>query len=334
MERHTDAFKRQLLDDGVLHHEDAALVPLTGGVSSEIYRVQDGSRTLVVKRALRQLRVKDPWFAPVSRNRHELEYLRVVGSLVPGAVPALLDSGPWRGYVVMEYLGDDVTSWKYLLLAGRCEAVHATKAGTILGTIHAQTWDVVGMSDRFGSTSMFHELRTSPYLLTTGERNPSLRDAIEAEACRIESTRRVLLHGDFSPKNIMVGPNRFAVLDCEVAWFGDPSFDVAFLLNHLLLKSLHRPDDRPALCALAEAVWRAYADALGAERAAEVERPLPMLLPMLVLARIDGKSPVEYLSEPHRALAKAFVMDYLKHPAGTLRDTLARWSGFLQEVGA
>ncbi|MEX0775235.1 MAG: phosphotransferase [Phycisphaeraceae bacterium] len=328
----TITFRNQLLADGVIRHPDAALKPLTGGVSSEIYLVEDGDRVFVVKRALAQLRVKDEWKADVSRNRYEQEYLRVVGALLPEAVPALLNASPGRGYFAMEYLGDGMANWKQLLLAGRCDSAHSTAAGTVLGRIHARTWDDLGLRDRFDSTSNFHQLRTSPYLLTTGQRNPALRDQFEAEAHRVEGNRRALVHGDFSPKNIMIGDHRIVVLDCEVAWFGDPSFDVAFLLNHLLLKSLHRPADRATLLAMAQGAWHAYAQALGQARAAEVQRPLPTLLPMLTLARVDGKSPVEYLSVENRAVAKAFVLAYLKSPAPSLDELLARWSDYLKKV--
>lgn len=154
---------------------------------------------------------------------------------------------------------------------------------------------------------------------------------IRVEATRLRATRRCLVHGDYSPKNLLVGCDRLVVLDCEVAWFGDPCFDVAFLLNHLLLKALHLTDQSVDFVGLASTAWASYQRALGdPDRMALVAVPLLTLLPMLMLARIDGKSPVEYLTGEVKRQAvrefaagailgqkaqdpEAFFIDWLRH---------------------
>lgn len=254
----TSEFLDVLLADGVVRNADAALTPLTGGVSSEIYLVQDGAERFVVKRALAKLKVADEWLADVGRNAFEVEYMRVAEPLVPGAVPTIRAVSTEHGYFAMEFLEGGFENWKVLMMAGVVEPAYARKAGRVLGTIHRGTWGDEAVRSRFDTTENFRQLRTDSYLLTTGKRHPKLEQLFTEEVKRIESTRRCLVHGDFSPKNLLVKGERLVVLDCEVAWYGDPAFDVAFLLNHLFLKALHLPERRGELLGMARGFWEVY----------------------------------------------------------------------------
>jgi aminoglycoside phosphotransferase (APT) family kinase protein len=298
---------------------------MDGGVSSEIYLVEDGTRKFVVKRALAKLKVKDDWFADVGRNRSERDYVECVGRMLPGAVPQLLFSSAEDGYFGMEYLGEDFLNWKHVLLDGVFSADHAALAGRILGEIHRRTAGDEGLRKQFDTTQIFHQIRMEPYLLTTGERHPELRALFDAEARRIEATREALVHGDFSPKNILIRGDRMVLLDCEVAWYGDPVFDVAFFLNHLFLKSLHHAPRRCGGDEMVDAFWRAYAKERSADEAVAIEKRLVPLLLMLLLARVDGKSPVEYLAAPKQKLIRAFVAEHLPSPPGSLRALREIW---------
>ena len=180
----------------------------------------------------------------------------------------------------------------------------------------------------FDTTSNFHQLRTDPYLLTTGRRHSDLQQAFEQEALRLERTRECLVHGDYSPKNMLVGKGRVVLLDCEVAWYGDPAFDLAFLINHLLLKSLfHSPVTTP-LQQLIEVFLATYYQERAVEPAQKVNLHLRIgrLLLMLLLARIDGKSPVEYLTnEQKRDFVRNFVRWRLSSARFDLGEIIADW---------
>lgn len=330
----SDEFLALLRADGTVRHAGATLTPLTGGVSSEIYLVRDGEERFVVKRALAKLNVPDDWFADVGRNAYEVEYLRTAGALVPGAVPTLRTAPPGHGYFAMEFLKAGFENWKALMLRGVAEEAHARAAGEVLGTIHRETWDDAAVRRRFDTTAGFRELRTDPYLLTTGRRHPDLEGLFAEEVGRIERNRRCLVHGDFSPKNMLIRGERLVVLDCEVAWFGDPTFDAGFLLNHLFLKALHRPGQRGRQLKMVRAFWAAYSARLGPERAAEVGRALPRLLLMLMLARVDGKSPVEYLrdDEAAKATIRDFTTRHLRRVPGSLEELTALWGSRLEEI--
>lgn len=308
--------------------EPAELVPLRGGVSSDIVCVQaaDG-RKFVVKRALAKLKVKDEWLADTGRNRAEQAWFAYAARLAPAAVPRLLHRGP--DWFAMEFLGGDLANWKEELLAGRANLAHARRAGAFLGAMHRVSWGDAEARDTFATGRNFHDLRIEPYLVTTGRRMPALRAAFEAEAARLAATALALVHGDFSPKNLLVGDDRLVVLDAEVAWFGDPAFDLAFLLTHLHLKALVHAARPDALLELVPVFWTSYGEALGAHADAALEARTVRLLLMLLLARVHGKSPVEYLDASRRERVTRFGSAHLPAPPDTVSSLTAAWKNAL-----
>jgi len=305
--------------------EPAELVPLSGGVSSDIVCVRgaDG-RKFVVKRALAKLKVKDDWFADVSRNRSEQAWFAYVARFAPDAIPRVLFRAD--DWFAMELLEGDLATWKIDLLAGRADVVHARRAGELLGLVHRLSWADPEARENFATGRNFFELRISPYLVTTGEREPELREHFEAEAARLAATELALVHGDYSPKNLMVGAGRFVVLDAEVAWFGDPAFDLGFLLTHLHLKALRHAARPNPLLALIPAFWNSYVGALGANADAALESRAVRLVLMLMLARVRGKSPVEYLDVDQQAVVSRFVRRHLPAPPKDLAALTAAWT--------
>jgi aminoglycoside phosphotransferase (APT) family kinase protein len=307
--------------------------PLTGGVSSEIHLVEDEGRRFVVKRALAKLKVRDDWFADTGRSGVEQAYLRVVGALVPGCVPRVLHADAQAGWFAMEYLGDELVNWKGQLLKGCAEAATCRRAGEVVGTIHRETWGDAGIAREFDTGGNFHQLRIEPYLETTARRVPELAEFLLEEAARLQGTALALVHGDFSPKNMLVAPGRLVILDAEVAWYGDPVFDVAFLLNHLLLKALLHADAPEAMIEGAEVFWAAYGETLGAKADAEFEARTARLLLCLMLARIHGKSPVEYLTDPlKQRYVVEFVRAHLPRPPRLLADLVGAWREGLRHL--
>lgn len=288
---------------------------LTGGVSSEIYRVDTARGPCCVKRALARLKVQAVWEAPVERNRYEREYLALAAAVVPGAVPAVLAADDASGSFAMTYLDPvDHPVWKAELLAGRADPAAATAVGDRLGRIHAATADRADLEERFPTADLFDALRLEPYLTATAVAHPDLAARIGALRDRTATTRRVLVHGDVSPKNVLVGPAGPVLLDAECATVGDPAFDLAFCANHLLLKCRFRPAARDGYLACLRALADAYLAHVTWEAPAEVEARTASLLPALLLARIDGKSPVEYLDDTARSAARGSARAMLSQP--------------------
>lgn len=320
---------------GLLGHSGGArFLPLAGGVSSDIWRVDlpDG-RVICVKRALAKLKVAADWYAPVSRNACEWAWIEFAARHVPAAVPRPLAHDAAAGLFAMAFLPpEDHPVWKQQLLAGQVDAATAAAVGTVLGTLHQASSGDAALARAFDTGANFHALRLEPYLLATAQRHPDLAARLAALAERTASTRRALVHGDVSPKNILVGPHGPVFLDAECAWYGDPAFDIAFCLNHLLLKCLVRPAERGRLRASFDAFVDAYFARAGFEPRAELEGRAASLLPGLFLARVDGKSPVEYLTgEDQRSLVRRAAAALLRQPPARLADVAAHWHALLAE---
>ncbi|HEY5633908.1 MAG TPA: aminoglycoside phosphotransferase family protein [Burkholderiaceae bacterium] len=304
--------------------EAPALTPLAGGVSSDIYRVDLPAGPVCVKRALAQLKVAAPWFAPVQRNRYEAAWLRFANDACPGSAPRVIAEDAQGLAFAMPYLPpDEHPPWKARLRDGAVDPAFAAEVGARLGAIHAASADSAAIARRFATDASFHAIRLEPYLLATARVHADLAPALEQLARRTAGTRRVLVHGDVSPKNILCGPAGPILIDAECAWFGDPAFDLAFCLNHLLLKSAWRPAHHAAYQASFRALARAYLERVRWEPARELEARAATLLPALMLARIDGKSPVEYLRS---ARNKALVRDFARASMGTPAPTGAHAS--------
>jgi aminoglycoside phosphotransferase (APT) family kinase protein len=326
-------FRRQLFRDGVIHDPNAHLRPLTGGVSSDIYLVEDGDRRMVAKRALATLRVQEPWTADVSRNRVEMEALRFIGGLVPNVAPKLLVADPNKNYFVMEYFDARFLNWKQLLLSGTCCDIHARIAGGTLGVLHRRTWGITALAAKLGQWKDFRQLRTAPYLEVLADKHPTIATAIAVQIDYLrDSPHKCLVHGDYSPKNILFCDSQLVVLDWEVAWFGEPAFDIAFLLNHLLLKAILHKQQAADLTHLALVAWRAYAENIGTENFNLVAPAVLQLLPLLMLARVDGKSPVEYLCEDiDKDMVRQFALKSIFKRWSSMEEFCAAYTEFIKD---
>ncbi|HEY2658081.1 MAG TPA: phosphotransferase [Caulobacteraceae bacterium] len=300
---------------------------LSGGVSSDIWRLDSGGRAYCLKRALAKLRVADDWTAPVERNLYEWRWFETVGARFPGLAPQLIARDAEAGVFAMAFLEPaSHPLWKAELLAGRVDVDFASAVGRALGRIHAATANDPAVAAQFATDAYFHALRLDPYLLAAGRRQPSAAAALGDLVERTAGLHLALVHGDASPKNILMGPSGPVFLDAETAWWGDPAFDLAFCLNHLLLKQRVVPDAVSALNASFDALASAYLAQVDWEPGAEVERRAATLLPGLLLARVDGKSPVEYLpDEADREPVRRVALGLLQEPVTTLDEIRAAW---------
>ena len=304
--------------------------PLTGGVASDIAVVELPSGPLCMKFARERLAVAADWRAPRHRSAAEYAWLEAASSVVPAAVPRLHGRSRTLHGFAMEYVdGPDGALWKTELLAGRVHVGTAAMLGRVLGAIHAASADARFDAAPFRNRDDFHALRIEPYLLFTAERHADVAPTLRALAARLHAADAVLVHGDVSPKNVLLRGGAPVLLDAECATMGDAAFDVAFCLNHLALKAVHRPDARAALLASMHALWDAYAPFVRHEPLAALDGRVAALLPALLLARIDGKSPVEYLSEPARRRVRAIAVSLLGTPPADLGELTARLSAHL-----
>jgi len=300
---------------------------LAGGVSSAIARVDTARGPVCVKRALPQLKVAARWLAPVERNRAEVAWIKLAARVAPGSVPRILAEDAESRSFAMEYLDPaQYPVWKAQLREGRIEETTAVAVATCLVRIHAATANEAEIARRFANDASFHALRLDPYFGAAAQANADcssvLRQLIETTA----HTKLVLVHGDVSPKNILVGPDGPVLLDAECAWFGDPAFDLAFVLNHLLLKCVWRPASTTPLSACFDALAARYLAGVTWEPRSAIEARTSHLLAAMLLARIDGKSPVEYISDATgRERVRRFARHFLLRPADRLDALRSAW---------
>lgn len=300
---------RQLVGDDPVHVQE-----LAGGVSNVVFAV-DGARPMVVKQSLPELRVATAWFAPQDRTLTEADAIELCSGLTPGRVPRLLHVDPERFVICLERAPHGWADWKHDLLAGHLNEGVAPTLGQVLATWHSATTEGRHTTARMAGPQAFELLRVEPYFRTVAAQAPDLAPDLSTVIEDLRMNRSCLAHGDLSPKNILTGPgpSDVCVIDFEVAHIGDPAFDVAFLISHLLLKSVHLPalSDR-----LDDAVCRfvaAYSQQVSREVPIAPNRTL-RYVGALLLARVLGKSPAEYLSPSGRQHAWSLGTTLLRDP--------------------
>ena len=306
----------------------ARFTRLTGGVSSDIWRVDLARGPVCVKRALPKLRVEQDWFAPVERNTYEAAWMRRAAAVAPEAVPQLLGQDEAAGVLVMAYLDPaDHRLWKADLRDGHADPDVARAVGNRLVRIHAATASDPEVAAAFATEAIFYDIRLEPYLVASARAHPDRADALHALVATTTRTKRALVHGDVSPKNILIGPRGPIFLDAECAWYGDPAFDLAFCLNHLMLKCLWTPRAARDFLHCFDVLAMAYLAGVSWEPNGALEARTARLLPGLFLARVDGKSPVEYLSaEADKNRVRRMARALLADPAERLHDVRAAWA--------
>jgi 5-methylthioribose kinase len=303
---------------------------LAGGVSGTVLLVETDRTRIVVKQALSQLLVDNPWFAKPERAQTEAAALTALHAMTAPFVPELIDSDPGQCALVMTAAPAAWRRWKSVLLdddshPGNASATGRT-LGAVLGTWHRATAGDAAVADRFDDYEAFEQLRVDPFHETVRARHPQLSDAIGACISDLVERRECLVHGDFSPKNVLVDPTdpeRLWVLDFEVAHYGAAVFDLAFLHCHLLLKAVHRPQAADALADTAAAFQEAYTAAAGLSAAEWATRRLGWHTACLLLARVDGISPAGYLADPSRERVRDLATTLLSSPDRPIADVWA-----------
>ena len=319
----------------VLPGETVTVAPLQGGVSSDITLVTAGPRQFCVKRALEKLKVAADWRAPVERNRSEVDWLQTVAAMLPGSVPRVLSDQSAHGWFAMEYLAPETHPvWKMQLRDGAINPDFAAAVGRAIGRIHAATAGDAALAQRFATGHIFYPIRLEAYLVAAGQKHPEAANALQALVTVTQANQRALVHGDVSPKNILCrhtsGGDEPVFLDAECAWYGDPAFDFAFALNHLLLKCLWRPQHAAQYLECFDALYDDYIDQVSWETTYSIDGRTAKLLIGLLLARVDGKSPVEYIiDEAQKNMVRQFTLPRLKQPPHFLGEVRDAWAALM-----
>lgn len=320
---------------------DAAWIPedvlflvreLSGGVSNIVLRVDSaGKPPFVLKQCRERLRVPMEWHARLDRIWTEYAALELLRAILPeGAVPEILFEDRQNYLFAMTCAPDDAVTWKTHLMAGQIDPTVATRLGTILGTIHADAPGHPAFRGTLSDTSLFDELRVDPYYRTIARAHPDLAARIDSviDRMNLPDEERTLVLGDFSPKNILVHSKGLILLDFECAHAGDPAFDLGFFLTHLLLKTIRAVMQSSGRgfehIELTRLFWSSYLDRrdIRPEARSDLVRRAILHTAACCLARVDGKSPVEYLDVRGQAVARSFAREALQAAPSTWDDIL------------
>jgi len=318
-----NALREYLMARGYLKlGETVSLKKLSGGVSNRTVKVawEDG-RGYVLKQALAKLRVNVDWFSSPERIGVEAKALRCLNRLgPPGTTPAFLFEDVPNHLLGMAAVPEPHDNWKSVLLSRRIIPSHFEQFGLLLGAIHRESSaSGAELRDAFADTTYFESLRLEPYYLYTAqgmaEASAFLRD-LAREALYYKDS---LVHGDFSPKNTLIYDGKLILLDYEVVHFGDPAFDLGFALTHFLSKAHHLPGERNRLASAAELFWQVYWGEISRlEWAGELEARVVRHTLGCLLARVAGKSPLEYLTQKESARQRDVVLALLVRPPASV----------------
>lgn len=290
---------------------------LGGGVSNRAVLVERRSgEGWVVKQALAKLRVPTDWFSSPTRIAREAQGLRSLARLAPpGTTVPLIFEDTERYILAMAAVPQPHENWKTLLLAGQVESEHVAQFGALLGTIHRRASGDPMLAREFADRSFYDSLRLDPYYRYTAAQVPAAAPFIDALLTETWAMRLTVVHGDYSPKNVLVHHGRLILLDHEVIHYGDPAFDLGFGLTHLLSKAHHLPEHRAAFAAAARDFWRAYLAALGDPPwLAELDARAVRHTLACLLARVAGRSPLEYLDARERDRQREAVVVLMSAP--------------------
>jgi aminoglycoside phosphotransferase (APT) family kinase protein len=304
---------------------------LTGGVSNRTVLVERGAAAggdWVIKQALPKLRVKVDWFSDPARVHREALGLRWLEQLLPaGCVPRFVFEDYEHHLLAMAAVPIPHENWKTRLLSGRLDDAYVRQFAQMLAAIHRGSYERRDeLAPAFADRSFFESLRLEPYYGYTATMVP---EAVEFLHALIDETRRrrlTLVHGDYSPKNILIYQDRLVLLDHEVIHWGDPAFDVGFSMTHLLSKAHHLPESRGAFATAACAYWRTYADEIGSGPWQD-DLPGHAIRHTLgcLLARVAGRSPLEYLDDTERGQQRQVVIDLMNSIPPTINELVQRF---------
>jgi aminoglycoside phosphotransferase (APT) family kinase protein len=288
---------------------------LPGGVSGMVIAVDGPPKGLVIKRSRSRLQVPEPWYADRERTTTEGRAMRVAREITPARVPRILDMDETTMTVIIERIPDDAVNWREALLAAPADPAIGRELGATLAQWHERTWRPWTGSGPFRRKEVFRQLRIHPFYEVVADKFPNLRSTIEQNARDLMASEDCLVHGDFSPKNVLVRGSRLWIVDFEVAHIGDPVFDLAYLGAHICLTAIMRPSFLDSL----DMAWRAFhqAYAAGVHQVPEPARVLSHI-GCILLARTDGLSLEPGLNDETRATTRRVAEELLENPASAL----------------
>ena len=323
------------LHQGISRSDVTGIQVLAGGVSNRTVLIhRRNGPDWVLKQALEKLRVADDWFSDPERIHREAEGMRVLTPLTEkGTIVQLVFEDLQHHIIAMEAVPEPHVNWKSILLKGHVHSSLVIQFGSCLASIHRK-FD----SNKYPSEGslrdqqFFESLRLEPYYLRSAEKVPEIKGFIEELVKTTRSRVITVVHGDYSPKNILVYKEQIILLDHEVIHIGDPAFDVGFSLTHLLSKANHLPSHRSLFESAALLYWATYEAAIEEASWSSTLEPFVVSHTLAcMLARVAGRSPLEYLTSDAKQRQKNWCVQAMQHPPHTVNTLIKSFIEHLNE---
>jgi 5-methylthioribose kinase len=314
LELTTDNVLDYLRANGWISDKLATAECLSGGVSNHVLRVTTPERCFVLKQSRPQLRTRDAWFSDLDRIWREQEVMQALYPSMPDVVPQVLQVDRANYVYTMSHAPMDAVVWKAELLNGKIDVDLGMRIGRVLGRMQQISADRANEFAAFADHAVYVQLRVDPFYRRVQERCPDVAAAIEPIVREMLTRKDALCHGDYTPKNMLVNAAGLTLVDYETAHIGDPTMDLGLFLAHLTLKAIRDDDRQSSFLQLMRAFWHGYRDAAHFASNADLERRGMRHLAVCLLARVDGTSPVDYLSDEAkrdhvRRLGRAILLD-------------------------
>lgn len=305
------------------------LTNLAGGVSNRTVLLErESGESWVLKQALERLRVVVDWHSDPRRVEREALGMQRLAEIAPaGAITKLVFVDPAHHLLAMEAVPRPHENWKTMLLSGRLEVDHVRQFAELLAAIHRAGYDRrEQFATEFEDRSYFESLRVEPYYLYSAQRMPYAAPFIDQLVADTRATRYTLVHGDYSPKNVLIHGGQLVLLDHEVIHFGDGAFDLGFALTHLLSKAHHLRDRRGDFANAARTFWLTYRRSIGNVPWAEDVGPRAVRHTLAcLLSRCVGRSPLEYLRPEAAARQANAVTAIMDAPPSNVLDLVEQF---------
>ncbi len=300
---------------------------ITDGVSSDIWYVKtENNKEFCIKRALNKLTVKEDWYAPVDRSNFEVYYFKACKKIIPESFPKILGHDKKKYILAMEwYEANDFKVWKEKLLNKEININDAKKISDILVKKHNYFYNNSHYKKKFENSKTFYSIRIEPYLIFTSKNYPEQSKKFIDAANSLSLHKKTIIHGDFSPKNILISKDYPVILDAETACWGDPVFDLAFCNNHIILKSILHNKYKKNYMLLSQKLIKNYIQQIKWENKNDFIQRFLKLLPLLMLARLDGKSPVEYFKDNHKNKSRLLALSLIRNELKSINEFFTLW---------
>lgn len=303
-------------------------VNLQGGVSNRTVWVQHQPQDdWILKQALEKLRVQVDWFSAPERIHREAAGLRWLSEIIPNHVPSFIFEDMEFHILAMSAIPQPHENWKISLLNDEPDIQHSIQFGELLAQIHNAVDNYPEIATVFDERKFFEELRLEPYYAYTASQVPSAGGFLNQLIQDTRQRRQALVHGDYSPKNVLVYENCLYILDYEVIHFGDPAFDVGFSMTHFLSKAHYRKSHRQIFIEMASSYWETYQNDIADHfKSQSLEICAIKHTLACLLARVAGRSPLEYLGSHYRKRQADIIIDLMSIKIETIPELITHFA--------